>query len=62
MQRTIEQVRDQLQPDTSALFILGKANDLDALRARLADVEFDILSTEMDPEREADLRTLFGLD
>ena len=58
----IEQVRDQLQPDTSALFILGQANDLEALRERLADVEFDILSTEMDPEREAELRTLFGLD
>ena len=54
----IRQVRDHLQPNTSALCVLGVANDLDALRAQLGSVEFEITSTELDPEREAELRAM----
>jgi uncharacterized membrane protein len=58
----IEQVRDQLTPDTSAIFILGSATDLGALRERIQHVDFEITSTELDPEREAELRAMFEQD
>lgn len=58
----IEQIRDQLAPNTSALFLLGSASDLEELRRRLEGFEFDIMSTELDPAREAELRKMFAQD
>ena len=58
----IERVRDRLEPGTSALFLLAEASDIDALRDRLLPLDFDIMSTSLDPEREAELREMFHTD
>ena len=58
----IEQVRDQLEPNTSALFLLGVAHDIEALRDRLPTIDFEIRSTELEPAREAELRAMFAQD
>ena len=58
----IERVRDRLEPGTSALFLLAETSDMDTLRDRLLPMDFDIMSTSLDPEREAELREMFHTD
>lgn len=58
----IRDARDRLTPGTSALFVLGEATDLAGLKARLPPVDFEITSTSLDPEREAELRAMFAAD
>ncbi|MGI9624495.1 MAG: DUF1269 domain-containing protein [Acidimicrobiales bacterium] len=58
----IEAVRDRLEPNTSAMFLLGEASDPQALRDRIPEISFEIASTTLDAEREAELREMFSAD
>ena len=53
----VKGVEDQLQPNTSALFILSRADSRDLVIASLAHLEGTVYSTTLPPEAEKQLRT-----
>lgn len=52
----VEQVEAQLKPNTSALFILSRADSRDIVIASLAPYEGLVVATTLPPEAEAQLR------
>jgi uncharacterized membrane protein len=52
---TVNSVKERLQPDTSALLLLGRANDRDALLATLRQYDAKVVLTSLDPEVESEL-------
>lgn len=53
--KSIEGVKQRLQPNTSALILLGHANDQDALLAKLREFNAQVVMTSLDPEVERGL-------
>jgi uncharacterized membrane protein len=49
---TIATIKQNLQPGTSALLLLGRANDRDALLAKLRTFDARVVMTSLDPEVE----------
>lgn len=52
---SIAAIKQSLQPNTSALMLLGRANDRDALLAKLREYDAKVVLTSLDPEVERDL-------
>ena len=52
---TVNTIKQSLQPNTSALLLLGHANDRDALLAKLREFDAKVVMTSLDPEVEKDL-------
>ena len=55
----IRDVGERLRPGTSALFLLVSEADLDTLAHELSHFEFEIASTDLPPDKEAELRAIF---
>lgn len=53
--KSVEAVKLRLQPNTSALLLLGYANDRDALLAKLREYDAQVVMTSLDPELEREL-------
>ena len=53
--KTVDTIKQSLQPNTSALLALGHANDRDALLAKLREYDAKVVLTSLDPEVEKDL-------
>jgi uncharacterized membrane protein len=53
--KSIEGVKQRLQPNTSALMLLGHANDRDALVAKLREFNANVVMSSLDPAVERDL-------
>jgi uncharacterized membrane protein len=53
--KSVEAVKLRLRPNTSALLVLGHANDRDALLAKLREYDAQVVMTSLDPEVERDL-------
>lgn len=53
----INSIKQRLQPNTSALLLLGRANDRDALLAKLKSFDAKVEMTSLDPEVERELIT-----
>lgn len=54
--KNIETIKARLQPDSSALLVLGHANDRDALIARLRTFDPTVVSSSLTPEVEKEIR------
>jgi uncharacterized membrane protein len=52
---TVNTIKQSLQPNTSALLLLGRANDRDALLAKLREYDAKVVMTSLDPEVEREL-------
>jgi uncharacterized membrane protein len=52
---TISSIKQSLQPNTSALILLGRANDRDAFMAKLREFDAKVVMTSLDPEVEKEL-------
>jgi uncharacterized membrane protein len=55
----IKNVRDQVTPGTSALFLLSSDAVLDRVRAEFAATEAELISTNLSEEQESALRAAF---
>lgn len=60
--RFIEQVREQVTPGTSALFLLTSDAVLDRVRDGLKDYDFELVTTNLSAEEEQQLREAFEHD
>ena len=58
--RFIKEVRDQVKPGTSALFILTSDAVQDKVRDAFAGQQAELISTNLSNEQEAKLREAFG--
>ena len=56
----IKRVRDQITEDTSALFLLTNEAVLDRVAAVIKNTPFELISTTLSYEQEAQLRDAFG--
>ncbi|MCB8984369.1 MAG: DUF1269 domain-containing protein [Ardenticatenaceae bacterium] len=54
--KSIEAIKQRLQPNSSALLVLGKANDRDALLAKLRAYDPTLISSTLSSEKEKELR------
>lgn len=52
---SIAAIKQSLQPNTSALLLLGHANDRDALLAKLREYDAKVVMTSLDPEVEREI-------
>ena len=52
---SVAAIKQSLQPNTSALLLLGHANDRDALLAKLREYDAKVVMTSLDPEVEREL-------
>lgn len=52
---TIATIKQRLQPNTSALLLLGRANDRDALMAKLREFDAKVVLTSLDPDVEREM-------
>ena len=52
---SISAIKQSLQPNTSALLLLGRANDRDALLAKLREYDAKVVMTSLDPEVEREI-------
>ena len=57
---SIAAIKQGLQPNTSALMLLGRANDRDALLAKLREYDAKVVMTSLDPEVERELVARLG--
>jgi uncharacterized membrane protein len=57
---SISAIKQNLQPDTSALLLLGQAKDTDALLAKLRAFDAKVVMTSLDPEAEQRLVARLG--
>lgn len=53
---TVNAIKQSLQPNTSALLLLGKANDRDAFLAKLREFDAKVVMTSLAPEVERELQ------
>ena len=53
--KTVEAIKQRMQPNTSALMLLGHANDRDALLAKLREYDAQVAMTSLDPDTEKEL-------
>ncbi len=53
--KSVEAVKQRLRPNTSALMVLGHANDRDAFLAKLREYDAQVVMTSLDPEVEREL-------
>ena len=53
--KSIQAVKQRLRPNTSALLVLGHANDRDAFLAKLREYDAQVVMTSLDPEVEREL-------
>lgn len=60
--RFIDQVREQVTPGTSALFLLTSDAVLDRVRDGLKDFDFELVTTNLSAEEEQQLRDAFEHD
>lgn len=56
----IKQVRDQITPGTSALFLLTSGVVMDRVVPSIKDMQFEIISTNLSTEQETELREAFA--
>ena len=54
--KSLAAIQSRLQPNSSALLVLGRARDRDAYVARLRTFDPQVVSTTLTPEVEAELR------
>jgi uncharacterized membrane protein len=52
---TVNSIKQRMQPNTSALLLLGRANDRDAFLAKLREYDARVVMTSLDPEVEREL-------
>ena len=52
---SVTAIKQSLQPNTSALLLLGHANDRDALLAKLREYDAKVVMTSLDPEVKREL-------
>jgi uncharacterized membrane protein len=52
---TVSSIKQRMQPNTSALLLLGRANDRDAFLAQLRAYDAKVVMTSLDPELEHEL-------
>jgi uncharacterized membrane protein len=57
----INQVRDKITPGTSALFLLTSGAVVDRVAEAVKGMQFEIVSTSLSKEQEAELRETFGV-
>jgi uncharacterized membrane protein len=53
--KSVQAVKQRLRPNTSALLVLGHANDRDAFLAKLREYDAQVVMTSLDPEVEREL-------
>lgn len=53
--KSVEAVKLRLRPNTSALLVLGHANDRDAFLAKLREYDAQVVMTSLGPELEREL-------
>jgi uncharacterized membrane protein len=58
----IRQVREKVTPGTSALFALTSGAVYDKVAAQFADMQAELISTNLSDDQEAKLREAFGLE
>lgn len=58
----VRRVGDQIQPGTSALFLLAERATVDKLRDRLRSESFEILHTSLSHEQEEALKEAFAVE
>jgi uncharacterized membrane protein len=56
----IKQVREQVTPGTSALFIMARDVVVDRVAESFKDVDFEIIATNLSKEQEAQLKAAFA--
>lgn len=56
----INQVREQVTPGTSALFLMTQAAVQDRVREAFADTQMELIATNLSAEQEAKLREAFS--
>jgi uncharacterized membrane protein len=54
-EETVNSIKQRMQPNTSALLLLGRANDRDALLAKLREYDAKVVMTSLDPELQREL-------
>ena len=59
-EKFIQQVRDKVTPGTSALFLLTSGAVMDRVVPAVRDMQFEIISTNLSSEQEAELREAFA--
>jgi uncharacterized membrane protein len=52
---SVAAIKQSLQPNTSALLLLGRVNDRDAFLAKLREFDAKVVTTSLDPEVEREL-------
>jgi uncharacterized membrane protein len=52
---TVNSIKQRMQPNTSALLLLGHANDRDAWLAKLREYDAKVVMTSLDPELQREL-------
>jgi len=58
----IKEVSDAIEPGDSALFLLSRDAQLERIEEELADDTFEIITTNLSPEDESNLRETFGAE
>ena len=56
----IKEVSDELRPDTSVLFLMGKSLDPKRLSAELSKLDATMVTTSLTNEQQDDLMQLLG--
>jgi uncharacterized membrane protein len=56
----INQVRSTITPGTSALFLITSGAVMDRIVPSVKDMQFEIISTNLSTEQEAELREAFA--
>lgn len=58
----IHDVSENVEPGTSALFLLAREAQLERIEQEIDDVDFDILETNLSPDEETKLREAFAAE
>jgi len=58
----IKQVKNQVTPGTSAIFLMTSGAVIDRVRDAFKDVKFEVMSTNLSADQEAMLREEFGAE
>jgi len=58
----IQEVGDTVDPGTSALFLLARDAQVERISEEMADVQFEIVETNLSPDQETQLRQAFAAE
>ena len=58
----IKEVSETIEPGNSALFLLARDAEIDRITEEVADVDFEIIQTNLSPDAETQLRETFAAE